>query len=87
MLFPSITPAVFSGLRVALLYSWMASFGAEYLMGSGTGIGTYMIAAQQHFEMERVLAATVLVAILGAFFAWAGTTLESYASAWRNQQR
>ncbi|ENU33064.1 ABC transporter permease [Acinetobacter parvus] len=87
LLFPSITPAVFSGLRVALLYSWMASFGAEYLMGSGTGIGTYMIAAQQHFEMERVLAATVLVAILGAFFAWAGTTLESYASAWRNQQR
>lgn len=86
LLLPSITPAVFSGLRVALLYSWMASFGAEYLMGSGTGIGTYMITAQQHFEMERVLAATVLVAILGAFFAWAGTRLESYASAWRNQQ-
>lgn len=86
LLFPSITPAVFSGLRVALLYSWMASFGAEYLMGSGTGIGTYMIAAQQHFEMERVLAATVLVAILGAFFAWAGTALESHASAWRNQK-
>ncbi|AOA57037.1 ABC transporter permease [Acinetobacter larvae] len=86
LVLPSISPAVFAGLRIALLYAWMASFGVEYLMGSGIGVGTYMMSAQQHFEMDKVIAATVLVAILGAFLAWTGTKLEIYASSWRNHQ-
>lgn len=84
LIVPSISPAVFSGFRLALLYAWMASFGAEYLMGSGIGIGSYMMAAQQHFEMDRVIAATVLVAALGAILAWLGKKAEDSATAWRN---
>ncbi|KAA8735383.1 ABC transporter permease [Acinetobacter qingfengensis] len=86
LIFPSIAPSVFAGFRLALLYSWMASFGAEYLMGSGIGIGSYMMSAQQNFEMDRVIAATVLVAILGAVFAWVGTAIENYATAWRRNE-
>lgn len=83
LVFPSIAPSMFAGFRLALLYSWMASFGAEYLMGSGIGIGSYMMAAQQNFEMDRVIAATLLVASLGAVLAWLGKTIESYATSWR----
>jgi sulfonate transport system permease protein len=86
LILPSITPAIFAGLRLALLYAWMASFGAEYLMGSGVGIGSYMMAAQQNFEMDRVLAATLLVAVLGAVLAWLGSRLEHYATAWRHTE-
>ncbi|WP_130803753.1 ABC transporter permease [Acinetobacter ihumii] len=86
LILPSIAPAIFAGLRLALLYSWMASFGAEYLMGSGTGIGSYMIAAQQNFEMNRVIAATLLVAITGGLLAWLGKVIESYATAWRGNR-
>ena len=86
LILPSIAPAIFAGLRLALLYSWMASFGAEYLMGSGTGIGSYMMAAQQNFEMNRVIAATVLVAIAGGLLAWLGKVIESYATAWRHNR-
>ncbi|MFX5689056.1 ABC transporter permease, partial [Acinetobacter baumannii] len=52
-------------------------------MGSGIGIGSYMMAAQQNFEMERVIAATVLVAGLGAILAWLGKITENYATSWR----
>ncbi|WP_353656076.1 ABC transporter permease [Acinetobacter nosocomialis] len=83
LILPSIAPSMFAGFRLALLYSWMASFGAEYLMGSGIGIGSYMMAAQQNFEMERVIAATVLVAGLGAILAWLGKITENYATSWR----
>lgn len=86
LIFPSIAPAVFAGFRLALLYSWMASFGAEYLMGSGVGIGSYMMAAQQNFEMDRVIAATLLVALLGAALAWLGQFAESHATAWRKNE-
>lgn len=83
LILPSIAPSMFAGFRLALLYSWMASFGAEYLMGSGIGIGSYMMAAQQNFEMDRVIAATLLVAGLGAILAWLGKTAENHATSWR----
>lgn len=86
LILPSIAPSVFAGFRLALLYSWMASFGAEYLMGSGIGIGSYMMAAQQHFEMDRVIAATILVAVLGAILAWLGKITENRATAWRKNE-
>lgn len=86
LILPSITPSIFAGFRLALLYSWMASFGAEYLMGSGVGIGSYMMAAQQNFEMDRVIAATMLVAVLGALLFWLGKTLEHRVTAWRNTE-
>ncbi len=86
LILPSIAPSVFAGFRLALLYSWMASFGAEYLMGSGIGIGSYMMAAQQHFEMDRVIAATILVAVLGVILAWLGKVTESRSTAWRRNE-
>ncbi|MBF7685429.1 ABC transporter permease [Acinetobacter sp. B10A] len=81
---PSIAPAIFAGLHLALLYSWMASFGAEYLMGSGIGIGSYMMAAQQSFEMDRVFAGTFLIAMIGIFLNYIGLYLEKKCTSWRN---
>lgn len=86
LILPSVASSVFAGFRLALLYSWMASFGVDYLMGSGIGIGSYMMAAQQNFEMDRVIAATLLVAILGVILAWLGKLTENYATAWRKNQ-
>ncbi|WP_407639245.1 ABC transporter permease [Acinetobacter larvae] len=86
LILPSINPAIFAGLRLALLYSWLASFGAEYLMGSGNGIGSYMMAAQQYFEMDRVIAATLLVTILGAILTWLGKITENRATTWRRHK-
>lgn len=83
---PSITPSLFSGLRLALLYAWMASFGAEYLMGSGVGLGTYLMSAQQSFEMERVISATILVAMLGLILAYIGQFFENKATVWRRSR-
>ncbi|MFT4021818.1 MAG: ABC transporter permease [Acinetobacter sp.] len=84
LVIPSIVPTIFSGFRLSLLYAWMASFGVEYLMGSGSGIGIYMITAQQNFDIDQVLAATFFVAILGLVFAWLGQKAEQLASAWRH---
>lgn len=86
LILPSITPSIFSGLRLALLYAWMASFGAEYLMGSGVGIGTYMMTAQQRFAMDQVIAATILLASLGVLLAYIGQLFEQKATAWRKNK-
>jgi sulfonate transport system permease protein len=82
---PAILPGVFAGLRLALLYAWLGAIGAEYLMPSGVGLGTFMIDAQQLFRMDRLLSAAAVIGVLGALLAWLGTRLEATATSWRTR--
>ncbi|WP_394561780.1 ABC transporter permease [Aquipseudomonas alcaligenes] len=83
VILPGAVPSIFAGLRLALIYAWLGSLGAEYFMNSGVGIGSYMVGAQQKFEMARVFAGMVLVGLLGALLAALGLRLERLASRWR----
>ncbi|WP_433704684.1 ABC transporter permease [Paraburkholderia sacchari] len=83
LVMPAILPGVFAGLRLALVYAWLGAIGAEYLMPSGVGLGTYMINAQQLFQMDRLLSAAVAIGALGALFGWIGSRAEASATRWR----
>jgi sulfonate transport system permease protein len=83
---PAILPGVFAGLRLALVYAWLGAIGAEYLMPSGVGLGTFMIDAQQLFRMDRLLSAAAVIGGLGALFGWLGSRLEGAATRWRTRQ-
>ncbi|MEK1904803.1 MAG: ABC transporter permease [Pseudomonas sp.] len=83
LILPGAVPSIFAGLRLALIYAWLGSLGAEYFMNSGIGIGSYMVGAQQKFEMAKVFAGMVLVGVLGALLAALGQRLEQSASRWR----
>jgi sulfonate transport system permease protein len=85
LIVPAILPGVFAGLRLALVYAWLGAIGAEYLMPSGVGLGTYMIDAQQLFRTDRLLAAAVTIGALGALFGWLGSRLEASATRWRTR--
>lgn len=84
LILPGAVPSIFAGLRLALIYAWLGSLGAEYFMNSGVGIGSYMVGAQQKFEMAKVFAGMVLVGLLGALLAALGQRLEQSASRWRH---
>lgn len=85
LIVPAILPGVFAGLRLALVYAWLGAIGAEYLMPSGVGLGTFMIDAQQLFRTDRLLAAAVTIGALGALFGWLGSRLEASATRWRTR--
>ncbi|WP_322048824.1 ABC transporter permease [Paraburkholderia sp. J67] len=85
LIVPAILPGVFAGLRLALVYAWLGAIGAEYLMPSGVGLGTFMIDAQQLFRMDRLLAAAVTIGALGALFGWLGSRLEASVTRWRTR--
>ncbi len=85
LIVPAILPGVFAGLRLALVYAWLGAIGAEYLMPSGVGLGTYMIDAQQLFRTDRLLVAAVTIGALGAFSGWLGSRLEASATRWRTR--
>jgi len=84
LVLPGAAAAIFAGLRLSLIYAWLGTIGAEYFMPSDGGIASLMIGAQQLFRMDQVMAAMVLIGLVGALLGILGQRLESRATRWRN---
>ncbi|MFP3449172.1 ABC transporter permease, partial [Pseudomonas sp. SIMBA_067] len=66
LVLPGAAAGIFAGLRLSLIYAWLGTIGAEYFMPSDGGIASLMIGAQQLFRMDQVMAAMVLIGLVGA---------------------
>jgi len=62
---PAALPSVFTGIYLALIYSWLATLGAEYLLVAGSGIGNMLIDGSEQFRMDLVLFGIVVIGIVG----------------------
>ncbi|QKV54867.1 ABC transporter permease [Comamonas antarctica] len=62
---PSAAPSIFTGIYLALVYSWLATIGAEYLLVSGRGVGNLLIEGSEHFRMDLVLFGMVTIGFVG----------------------
>jgi sulfonate transport system permease protein len=82
LVLPGAAPAIFGGLRLALIVSWIAAFGADYFL-AGNGIGNLMISAEQGFRSDIVIACMVLVALTAAGIGAIGQAIEARATRWR----
>ncbi|MDR1404772.1 MAG: ABC transporter permease [Candidatus Methanoplasma sp.] len=78
VLLPGALPSVFSGIRVAALFSFFVLIGAE-MIGAGSGLG-YMInnACPLHsaHQLDKMWAGIVTVAMLGVLINWVITGIE-----------
>lgn len=82
---PSAAPSVFAGVQLALIYSWLAALGSEYLMASGKGIGNTLIDGREHFEMDLVLFGVVVIGLVGYALNAVTGALERRLLAWRER--
>ncbi len=82
---PSAAPSIFTGVQLALIYSWLAALGSEYLMASGAGIGNTLIDGREHFEMDLVLFGVVVIGGVGYALNAATQLLERRLLAWRDR--
>jgi sulfonate transport system permease protein len=62
---PSALPSIFVGLQLSLIYSWLATVGAEYFMTIGPGIGGLMTEGREQFHMEVVILGVLLLGGIG----------------------
>ena len=83
VILPSATPSIFAGLHLALIYSWLATIGAEYFLLAGPGIGHLMIDGREQFRMDLVLLGVGLAGAVGFVLNSAAGRLESYFVRWR----
>lgn len=73
---PSAAPSIFTGVYLALVYSWLATIGAEYLLVSGRGVGNLLIEGSEHFRMDLVLFGMVAIGLVGWLMNASARTLE-----------
>jgi sulfonate transport system permease protein len=62
---PAAAPSIFTGIYLALVYSWLATIGAEYLLVAGRGVGNLLIEGSEHFQMDLVIAGMVTLGTVG----------------------
>lgn len=81
--FPSAAPSIFAGFHLALIYSWLATIGAEYLLAAAPGVGNLMIDGRETFRMDKVLLGVLVVGVVGFALSALATRLESRVVRWR----
>ena len=79
---PSAVPVIFSGLRLALIYSMLGVVGAE-LIAAEHGLGQQLAYLQATFNMNGVMALLVLLAMLGMIVTHGMTRLEKAMLKWQ----
>lgn len=80
---PGALPAVFAGFRLALIYAWLATLGAEYLLAPSPGIGNLMTEGREALAMDKVLVGIVIVGLVGAALGALAQRLERHLLRWR----
>ncbi len=84
VIFPAALPQIMTGIHLALIYSWLATIGAEYFLKSGHGVGNSMIDGREHFNMGSVLFGVVVVGLIGSVLNLVSSSLEKKLLAWRD---
>ena len=83
VILPSALPSIFTGVTLALIYAWVATLGAEYLLTSSVGIGTILVEGREHAAMAQVVFGVFVVGCVGAALNFLTGRLESRFLRWR----
>ncbi|CAH1687072.1 Alkanesulfonates transport system permease protein [Hyphomicrobiales bacterium] len=81
---PAAVPSILTGVHLALIYSWLATVGAEYFMAVGPGIGGLIIAGRERFEMDLVMLGVVILGLVGFAMNATAERIERHALSWRD---
>jgi sulfonate transport system permease protein len=65
LMLPAALPAILIGIEIALISGWIGTVGAEYAIGSGRGLGSFLSAARDQFRMDMVLVGVLALAVIG----------------------
>jgi sulfonate transport system permease protein len=79
---PAALPSIFTGVYLALIYSWLATIGAEYLLVAGRGIGNTLIEGSEHFQMDLVIFGMFVIGLVGWSMNAAARAVERRLARW-----
>ncbi|WP_283179751.1 ABC transporter permease [Gemmobacter sp. 24YEA27] len=84
LILPAALPQIFTGLRLGLIYGWLATVGAEYFMTVAPGIGSQMTAGRELLEMDLVMVGVLLLGGIGFAINSIAEASERRLVSWKN---
>ncbi|NEI72838.1 ABC transporter permease subunit [Rhizobium lusitanum] len=85
--FPAALPSIYLGLQIGILSAWIGTIGAEYAIGNGRGLGSYLASARDQFRMDIVLVCVFALAFGGVLLTHIVRLIAASLSPWTSQQR
>ena len=65
LMLPGALPSICLGLEIALINAWIGTVAAEYAMGFGRGLGTFLAQGRELFRMDVVIVGVLALALTG----------------------
>lgn len=85
---PSAAPQITAGVRLGLIYAWLATIGAEFLLVSeGNGIGSIVFRGRAAFNVELILFGLLIIGLIGTTFNRLANHFERKLLPWRHSAR
>lgn len=87
LILPAASPQILTGLHLALIYAWMATIGAEFLLiTSDSGLGDTVIKGRAAFNVELIVFGMLTIGLVGAFFNHIAARIEARLLVWRGDR-
>lgn len=84
LILPSAAPQILSGLKLALVYAWLGTIGAEFLLYDfSNGLGQIVIKGRSAFRVDLILFGLFVIGLIGFGFAHLIARLERHLLRWR----
>ena len=81
VILPAASPAILAGMRISLAVSLIVTIVAEMIAGD-TGMGHFILEAQQSFDTQRMYAGIFALALLGYVLNMTFVAVERWALPW-----
>jgi sulfonate transport system permease protein len=84
LILPAASPHILTGLHLGLIYAWMATIGAEFLLITvDPGLGDTVIKGRAAFNVELIIFGMLIIGLVGATFNFIAARIEARLLAWR----
>ena len=88
LVLPAASPQILAGLRLGLIYAWLATIGAEYLLvNDGQGIGNIVFKGRMAFNVELIVFGLLAIGLVGNVFNRIAAAAERRLLRWRAPAR
>lgn len=84
LILPAASPQIATGLSLGLVYAWVATIGAEFLLANwGHGLGNLIIKARAAFNVELIVIGMLAIGLIGTGLNRVAAYWERRALHWR----
>jgi sulfonate transport system permease protein len=88
LILPAALPQIASCVRLGLIYAWLATIGAEFLLvNDGHGLGNIVFKGRSAFNVELIIFGLIAIGLIGTFFNRLTDQAERRLLRWRAPQR